>query len=849
MSFIIILGLTVWIVVLLSKSYGRQEDILTKLRTLQITVETLRETLLLVKKKQEQNFQELKATPKEKAKSESPVADRKTKPKVSLDTEIPPLGKPTETITSVSKQDPVSQQDRPEPKPAPSPIPSSEEPSAPQMSSAKEPARKPNRFEDSALPILKKIWNWVIVGSENIPTGVSMEYAIASNWLLRIGVVIFVAGIGFFLKYSIEKDLIGPIGRVTLSIIVGLGMLVSGILMMGKKYHLFGQGLIGGGLATLYFSIFSAFSFYHLIGQKSGFLLMILITASSGILSVRLNSPLIVILGILGGYATPVMLSTGSANLVGLFSYMLILGLGILAIAHKKNWRLLNYFSFFLNYSLFFSALNKHYNRDDYWQIMLFVVLFFILYSTLVYFYNLKHREKSTLIELLGLVLNAAIFFGTSYSLTDEAYHYRWVTLVSVALAMYYIGHVFVFLRLKLADRPLLFAFISLAGFFTTITMPLLLSRQWITASWAIQAFITLWISGKLNSRFIRQIAYACYFLVLWRICFVDLGSQFGRRVSFGSLTLLEYGRFLVERLLGFGISIASFIGAYRLLKKPISQSEIHVSSEIDLKKGIDEHTAGKAFFWVPVFILFIYLHLELNHTLYYLYSPVRLPILSLLWVLMCGFLLFQYMGTRKNSIFYLLLTFLGIVIVKLLFIDLQSWNIVFERLLYWGDYSFIDSAMRFMDFGVILAFLSLMVKVFKQDPGRQTPIRIFGGLSLVLLFLYLTLETNTFLYAFIPGFRSGGVSILWSIFALSLLIKGITKAEKIHRYTGLALFSVVIWKVFFVDLSRLDQLYRIVAFIILGILILSGSFLYLKFKPKFTLNTKENPSDEGDAG
>ncbi len=111
---------------------------------------------------------------------------------------------------------------------------------------------------------------------------------------------------------------------------------------------------------------------------------------------------------------------------------------------------------------------------------------------------------------------------------------------------------------------------------------------------------------------------------------------------------------------------------------------------------------------------------------------------------------------------------------------------------------------------------------------------KLAGWLVLGLAFVFLSLELNTFLSQFVPALRPGGISILWSLFALGLIVGGIHKKTGSLRFTGLGLFTVVGLKVFFFDLANLDQFYRIVAFILLGVLILTGAFLYLKYRQTF---------------
>ena len=131
---------------------------------------------------------------------------------------------------------------------------------------------------------------------------------------------------------------------------------------------------------------------------------------------------------------------------------------------------------------------------------------------------------------------------------------------------------------------------------------------------------------------------------------------------------------------------------------------------------------------------------------------------------------------------------------------------------------------------------------------ARQAAIapRIFFAVaSLVMLFIYSSLEVNSFLFHFYPGFRYGGVSILWASFALGMLLVGIARNHRFLRYAGLSLFAVVSFKVFFIDLRHLDPIYRIIAFVVLGLLLLAGSFVYLKHRERFA--TGKDP-DEGRA-
>jgi uncharacterized membrane protein len=351
------------------------------------------------------------------------------------------------------------------------------------------------------------------------------EKRIGQYWFNRIGIVAILIGVSYFLKYAFENNWIGPGGRVAIGLLAGIGLLIWSERFRSRGHQLFSYSLKAIGIGTLYLSLWGAFQVYQLIPAAAAFLAMVIVTGATITLALTQDAELLATFALAGGFATPVLLSTGENHEVVLFTYVALLDLAILAMAIVKPWRRLLWGSAAGTLILYGGWFSDYYSQDQRPLTVLFASLFAAIFAAipLLMHYDRSKRIAGPSITLTLLpLLNAAAFFLALWIMYEpETATLTWYAL---ALAAVYLGIASLFGR-RFPDQDTKFItllHVAIAVVFITIAIPLKLDAHWITIGWLIESAVLLWVGVRTQTKLLRYLAVAALTLGVFRLLIID---------------------------------------------------------------------------------------------------------------------------------------------------------------------------------------------------------------------------------------------------------------------------------------------------------------------------------------
>ncbi|TFG74940.1 MAG: DUF2339 domain-containing protein [Flavobacteriales bacterium] len=690
-----------------------------------------------------------------------------------------------------------------------------------------------------------------------------LEKYIGENLISKIGIAILIIGVGIGAKYSIDNALINPTVRIILGYAMGLSLLVIGIRLK-PKYENFSAVLVSGAMAIMYFITFAAFTFFAMMPLTLAFVLMLLFTVATVGAALNYDQQIIAHIGLVGAYALPFLLSEGKGDPAILFGYVAIINCGILYIAYKKYWKPLYLTAFFVTWLVVLSWYGSGYETELHFGLFsIFLLLFFVLFYLTFLAYKIFKKEAFESLDILLLLANSFVFYGLGYDALQHhavgaAYLGLFTLLNSV---LHFVVSVLVY-RQKLADKNLFYLVSGLVLVFFTIAIPIQLNGSWVTLLWGAEAALLFWIGRTKKVAIYEKIGYPMMVLSFMSLV-QDWGQMYQWAGGFdrGSRMVPIFNHAFLTSILV--IAILAFI------------NYLHYNKKNPVLWAVDKEVAKNVSLFVSamlLIVLYFAFAMEIAHYwdgLYADYEIIQatddeflsgntpnydLRSFKTLWLMNYTLFFAAVLAlvnivkfkSRVLGILNMVLNVLGVAffltIGLYLLSELRDSYLIQERAGHL-DIGRAQLGMRYISFAFLALVLIAQHGYMKQEFVGKMP-KIPYELSLAITFCWIA-SSELIHWLALSGYSESyklGLTILWGLYALLLIVLGIWKKKKHLRIAAIVLFSATLLKLFFYDIAHLSTLSKTVVLIALGVLLLIISFLYNRFRQSISDENGEQP-------
>ena len=598
--------------------------------------------------------------------------------------------------------------------------------------------------------------------------------------MLIAGVAVLLLGIGFFVKFAIDNEWITPTMRVGAGALVGVVLVVAGASFVRRGYVMYGRLLAGGGFAAMYLSAYAAFAFYGLIGRTPEFVLLFLISLAAATFADRLLSPGLALFAVCGGFLAPFLLEGRADQQFALFSYDLVLVALTLVLAERHDWPHLNLASYVLTVATIWGWSVEFYAPSKYAQTELFLTAFGALFVLLL---QRSLASKHPMASFATLMLSFAPFLYHSASVVILMPHSAAFLVYSVVATAVAIAVARAYGRAWPRLVALLLVVAPLFGWLEQH-----LSPRWMTPAMATFTAIYIVHLGAVIDRLARRDQ---------QLAAADVASFHLAGVSLFAASYImldvvhpDSAAAVAFVLAGWHLALA---GMLRRLNADAALNGVALGSGL-LAAALAIQFSGA---WL---------------TIGWIVEGV-----ALLWLAHRTERQWLYVGA-------MLLVAAGVV-------RATSANFAVPSI------SFVPILNRSFASGCV-AVIALYSIAMLQHRSSWRP---FGTPVAATI---ATLAANVVTLAVLSGQIEAYwqvnhdqhnaelrhqlmLSITWAAYAAGLIAVGMWRSNAALRYLGIFVFAMTLGKAFTVDLAELGGIYRVTAFVLLGVLLLWASFLY----------------------
>ena len=644
----------------------------------------------------------------------------------------------------------------------------------------------------------------------------NFEKYIGENLFGKIGILIFIIGIGFFVKYAIDQNWINETARTLMGYAVGAGMLVLAE-RLHKRYHTFSSLLAGGAFGIYYLITAIAFHYYGLFSHTMAFVILCVTTIFMSAVSVLYDRKELAVTALVGGFIAPFIISTDSSSIISLQIYITILNIGMFCLAMYKKWAILPMVSFAFTYIILWgtTALGSFSDSEavtTYPTLFAFATLFYVIFLLPVVFILRTQYGENTRLGLLGIITANSFmyliygdFLLQHFEASSDTTAYLAFFIAAVNLAI----HLYLRFRVEGQDtlRNLM---LGLAVTFASMGIPILFSAANVLMVWAAESVLLLWLFTKEKNRIYELASAVLLLLTLGALAYYRTTDTF---IHDTGDSLFFNGAFFVTTF----VSIAYYVVAV------IMQFNKELFSDT---KRLIAYTPCNAIAYALGFSILFLAFRDNFH--FHLEQPIS-----------------EYASLLTANIMLLG----GALILRKRF-EISENKLAYEISLYLAGILFAMTVWNYTDpEGLLLRWLMALVTIAYMAYCMRGQLLVTSNqrnlhteYSIISTLMWLTL-TRLLLITFNEVNFSTAFSLSLGIAAFILMCIGMRYHSKEIRIVSLAEFGIVIGKLILNDVWAMPALGKIIVFISLGAILLILSFLYQKLKDAL-FNEKEQEQE-----
>ena len=632
----------------------------------------------------------------------------------------------------------------------------------------------------------------------------NFEKYIGENLFGKIGILIFIIGIGFFVKYAIDQNWINETARTLMGYAVGAGMLVLAE-RLHKRYHTFSSLLAGGAFGIYYLITAIAFHYYALFSHTIAFVILCVTTIFMSAVSVLYDRKELAVTALIGGFIAPFIISTDSSSIISLQIYITILNIGMFCLAMYKKWAILPMVSFAFTYIILWgtTALGSFSDSEavtTYPTLFAFATLFYVIFLLPVVFILRTQYGENTRLGLLGIITANSFmyliygdFLLQHFEASSDTTAYLAFFIAGVNLAI----HLYLRFRVEGQDtlRNLM---LGLAVTFASMGIPILFSAANVLMVWAAESVLLLWLFTKEKNRIYELASAVLLLLTLGALAYYRTTDTF---IHDTGDSLFFNGAFFVTTF----VSIAYYVVAV------IMQFNKELFN--DTKRLIAYTPCNAIAYALGFSILFLAFRDNFHFHLEQPISEYASLLTANIMLLGGALILRKRFEISENKLAYEISLYLAGILFAM-----TVWN-----------YTAPDGLLlRWLMALVTIAYMAYCMRGQLLVTSNQR--NLHTEYSIISTLMWLTL-TRLLLITFNEVNFSTAFSLSLGIAAFILMCIGMRYHSKEIRIVSLAEFGIVIGKLILNDVWAMPALGKIIVFISLGAILLILSFLYQKLK------------------